>query len=189
MSEQKSFLCEADNSYLLLIDIQGKLSAAIPDKVISRLRTNIEILLTAANKLDVPVMATAQYPKGLGPIEDFITNRLNDQAQVYDKTCFSCLGAPGLAEDLAMSGRKQVIVTGMEAHICVLQTAFELRKTGMEVFVVNDAIASRKLSSYDTALHRMTQGGINIVTTESVLFEWLKDASHEHFRELSKLII
>ncbi|MEQ8289163.1 MAG: isochorismatase family protein [Gammaproteobacteria bacterium] len=189
MSEQKSFLCEADNSCLLLIDIQGKLSAAIPDKVINRLRSNVETLLAAANKLNVPVMATAQYPRGLGPIEDFITARLNDQALTYDKTCFSCMGAQGLADDLASSGRKQVIVTGIEAHICVLQTAFELKKAGLEVFVVNDAIASRKLSSYDTALGRMTQGDINIVTTESVLFEWLRDASHVHFRELSKLIV
>ena len=188
MNERKAYLCDATNSCLLLIDIQGKLSAAIPDKVNNRLRTNVDILLTAANKLDVPVMATAQYPKGLGPVEDFITEKLNDKALTYDKTCFSCMGAQELADDLAKSGRKQVIVTGMEAHICVLQTVFELRQTGLEVFVVNDAIASRKLSSYETALNRMTQRDIHILTTESVLFEWLRNASHPHFRELSKLI-
>ena len=189
MSHHQKFLCESDNSCLLLIDIQEKLSAAIPDKVINRLRSNVDILLTAANRLDIPVMATAQYPKGLGPIESFIRDGLKDNAFTYEKTCFSCLGADGLARDLERSGRNQVIVAGIEAHICVLQTAFELQQAGLEVFVVNDAIASRKLSSYDTALTRMAQGEIHIVTTESVLFEWLKDASHAHFRELSRLIV
>ena len=94
-----------------------------------------------------------------------------------------------LAAELASSGKRQVIVTGIESHICVLQTAFELKQAALDVFVVNDAIASRKLSSYDTALARMGHADIHILTTESVLFEWLRDASHPEFRELSRLIV
>ncbi len=182
-------LCNADDSCLLLIDIQDKLSAAVPEKVIKRLRANVSILITAANKLGIPVIATAQYPKGLGPIESFIHELLNENAAEFEKTCFSCLGADDVKDHLQASGRKQLILTGIEAHVCVLQTAFDLKQAGQQVFVVNDAIASRKLASYDTALARMAQEGINILTTESVLFEWLRDASHPDFRELSRLIV
>jgi len=184
-----TLLCDADNSCLIIIDIQAKLTAAIPEKVISRLRKNTGILLTAANQLNVPVITTAQYPKGLGPIEAFITNKLTDSAKHYDKTCFSCLGAEQLPEHLKKINRKQIILTGIEAHICVLQSAIEFLNEGYEVFVVPDAIASRKATSYQTTLLRLNQAGCSLLNTESVLFEWLRDASHAEFKTLSKLIV
>jgi len=182
-------LCDVDDSCLIVIDIQAKLSAAIPEKVIDRLRKNTAILLNAANLLSVPVIATAQYPKGLGPVEEFITSNLTESSKCFEKTNFSCLGADGLPDHLNQFNRKQVILIGIEAHICVLQSAIELIAEGYGVFVVTDATASRQFTSYETALVRFNQAGTNLLTTESVLFEWLRDASHPHFKSLYKLIL
>jgi isochorismate hydrolase len=184
-----SSLCDANNVCLIIIDVQAKLSSAMPESVIARLRKNTYILLNAANQLNVPVIVTAQYPKGLGPIEGFIADELTDSARNFDKTRFSCFGADKLPEHLKQINKKQIILTGIEAHICVLQSALELITEGYEVFVVTDAIASRKLTSYETALLRLNSAGCSLLTTESVLFEWLRDASHPEFKSLSKLIL
>jgi isochorismate hydrolase len=184
-----STLCDVADSCLIIIDVQAKLSTAMPESVIARLRKNTYILLNAANQLNVPVITTAQYPKGLGPIEGFITDELTNSAKSFDKTRFSCLGADQLPENLNQLNRKQIILTGIEAHICVLQSALEFIAKGYEVFVVTDAIASRKSTSYDTALLRLGSAGCSLITTESVLFEWLRDASHPEFKSLSKLIL
>jgi isochorismate hydrolase len=191
MSKQTNIaaLCNVDNSCLIIIDVQAKLSTAIPEKVISRLRKNTDILLNAANQLNVPIIATAQYPKGLGPIEEFITNKLTDSSKSFEKTRFSCLGADKLPEHLNQINKKQIILTGIEAHICVLQSTIEFIAGGYDVFVVTDAIASRKLISYEMAVLRLNQAGGKLLNTESVLFEWLRDASHPEFKALSKLIL
>jgi isochorismate hydrolase len=189
MSKKTNTLCDKDNSCLIIIDIQEKLSSAIPEKVISRLRQNTEILLTAANQLNVPVITTAQYPKGLGPTEEFITNKLTDSSKHFDKTCFSCLGAERMPEHLKQINKKQIILTGIEAHICVLQSAIDFVNEGYDVFIVTDAIASRKSTSYEITLSRLTQAGCSLLNTESVLFEWLRNAANPEFKALSKLIL
>lgn len=182
-------LCDVDDSCLIVIDIQAKLGAAIPEKVIDRLRKNTAILLNAANLLSVPVIATAQYPKGLGPVEEFITSNLTESSKSFEKTNFSCLGADSLPEHLNRFNKKQMILIGIEAHICILQSAIELIAEGYDVFVVIDAIASRQFTSYESALLRLNQAGVSFLNTESVLFEWLRDASHPQFKSLSKLIL
>jgi len=139
--------------------------------------------------LNVPVIATAQYPKGLGPIEEFIADKLTDSSKKFDKTRFSCLGADKLPEHLNQINKKQIILTGIEAHICVLQSAIELMAEGYDVFVVTDAIASRLSTSYEMTVLRLNQAGCVLLNTESVLFEWLRDASHPEFKSLSKLIV
>ena len=188
-ASQSTTLCDCNNSCLVIVDVQAKLSSAMPEKVISRLRKNTDILIKAANQSGVPIITTAQYPKGLGPIEEFISDQLNESAHHFDKTCFSVLGAEQLPEKLSSLNKKQIILTGIEAHICVLQSALELKTKGYDVYVVTDAIASRKSSSYDVALMRMNQAECSLLNTESVLFEWLRDASHPEFRALSKLIV
>ena len=184
-----NLLCDSKNSCLVIIDIQERLSAAIPEKVMSRLRKNTSILLNAANELSIPIIATAQYPKGLGQIETFVTDNLPDSSVQLEKTCFSCLGADGFDTQLKKLNKKQILLIGIESHICVLQSAFELVAEEYEVFVITDAVASRKLSSYEVALTRLNQGGVHLITTESVLFEWLRDASHSNFKTLSKTIL
>ncbi len=186
---RQNLLCDIEDSCLIIIDVQEKLTSAIPDKVINRLRKNTGILLHAANELKVPVITTAQYPKGLGAIEEFITQNLTDSTNTFEKTRFSCLGANGFTEHLTTLNKKQIILIGIEAHICIFQSAIDLEQAGFDVYVVIDAIASREFTSYESALTRLKQANVSLLNTESVLFEWLRDASHEKFKTISKLVL
>lgn len=179
-------LCDAATSQLVVIDIQEKLAAAMKDSVREQLLRNTAILCEAANALNIPIVRTEQYPKGLGPTEPQVAEHLEQPA--IEKTCFSCYRAPDFVEQLGQNGRRQVILTGMESHVCVLQTAMQLAEHGYQVFVVEDAVASRRKQHHKNALARLRQAGISIVMTESALFEWLRDARHEQFKSLSKLI-
>ncbi len=181
-------LCNADNSCLVIIDIQTRLTAAMPIKVLARLKRNINILLQGADKLSIPVLTTEQYPKGLGPTEPEIVDLLPEHALKFEKTCFSCTGSEQFLQQLEKTGRKQVIIVGIEAHVCVLQTAIQLIDEGYQVFVTADGICSRHRDNYEASLKRMSNANIVICNTESVLFEWLRDSSHEHFKGLSRLI-
>ena len=185
----KNLLCDVNTSCLMIVDIQEKLTAVMPEKVINRLKSNVDILLTAANQLNVTIIATMQYPKGLGCIENFVKDKLNGTSKCFEKTSFSGLEAEGLLEHLDKLNKKQIILVGLEAHICVLQTALEFIEKGYDVFVVSDANASSKLTSYETTLTRLEQTNVWLLNTESVLFEWLRDASHPDFKALSKLIL
>ena len=181
-------LCNVDNSCLVVIDIQTRLTSAMPVKVLARLKRNINILLQSAKTLSIPVLATEQYPKGLGPTEPEIVELLPDNTLIFEKTCFSCTGSEQLLKQLKEGGRKQVILVGIEAHVCVLQTAILLIEQGYHVFVVADGICSRHRDNYEASLNRMSRAGVTICNAESVLFEWLRDAKHEHFKELSRLV-
>lgn len=181
-------LCSADNSCLLVIDIQTRLTAAMPTRVLDRLKHNSAILLNAANTLSIPVFATLQYPKGIGPMEPSVNELLPENAHTFEKTCFSCLDAEGYRTSLEKTGRKQAVLLGIEAHICVLQTAIALQEAGYQVFVATDAICSRHRENYENAINRLQQSGIITSNTESIIFEWLRDAKHEHFKTISSLI-
>jgi nicotinamidase-related amidase len=191
MPDQKTagnLLCSAGNSCLLIVDIQSRLTAAMPGKVLERLKKNTTLLLKAANLLQLPVLATQQYPAGLGPMEADIQAVLPKDYRHFDKTCFSCSDADGFMDALAAVGKRQIIITGIEAHICVLQTAVALHAAGYDVFVVGDAVSSRQRENYENAIQRLQLSGVIICNTESVLLEWLRDAKHEHFKAVSALI-
>ncbi len=188
MTDSNSLICNSENSTLLLVDIQDKLISIMPGKVMDRLKKNTILLLNAASLLSIPVIATRQYPKGLGPIDKEITEMLDENTLRYDKTCFSCAGVDNLIEDLKKNGRSQIIVTGIEAHICVIQTALDLLVEGFQVFVVIDAVASRQRENYENAIARLQQAGVVCINSESVVFEWLKDASHQAFKTLSAMV-
>lgn len=181
-------LCNANNSCLVVIDIQTRLTAAMPLKVLARLKRNINILLQSANTLSIPVLATEQYPKGLGPTEPEIVKLLPVNTLKFEKTCFSCTGAENFLQQLKETGRKQIILVGIEAHVCVLQTAIQLIAEGYQVFVAADGVCSRHRENYEASLKRMSRANVVICNAESILFEWLRDAKHEHFKELSSLI-
>lgn len=181
-------LCHADESLLLIVDVQEKLTAIMPDKVVNRLRRNAGMLLQTANMLGIPVIATEQYPRGLGKLEEALTSLLPQGSSLYEKTGFSCMAAEGLSSRMADSDRKQVILVGIEAHICVLQSALELKAQGYEIFVVGDAVCSRNRENYENSLQRLRHADINVVDTESVLFEWVRDSKHEHFKTVSGLV-
>jgi isochorismate hydrolase len=144
---------------------------------------NTRILLEAARECDVPVLLTEQYRKGLGPTVPEIAAAAGD-AQVIAKMHFSCMEEPAFAEAFAATSRRQAVLAGMEAHVCVVQTAASLLEQGFEVFVVSDATASRTLASEQACRERMSACGAHIVTTEMVVFEWLGKAGTPAFKRL-----
>ena len=183
-----NLLCQADDGCLLVIDIQPRLTAAMPGKVLDLLIKNSTLLIRAAGILSVPVIATQQYPQGLGAVEPVISATLPADCRYFEKTAFSCAQTGDFMLELARLKRKQVILTGIEAHVCVLQTAIDLKNAGYDVFVVIDAVSSRQRENYENALQRLQQAGIITCNTESVIFEWIRDARHEHFKTIAAMI-
>jgi nicotinamidase-related amidase len=173
-----------DNSVLLVIDVQDKLLAKVPTA--AELVRNTGFLLDVAGVLEVPVRATEQYPKGLGPTRTEIARRLTSRSE---KTAFSCCGAGTLLEELEILLRPNVVLTGMETHVCVAQTALDLLAAGLNVFLPVDTLAARFDLDHATALRRLEHAGAVPTTAEAVAFEWLADAAHPRFKEVSKLVI
>ena len=179
-------LADANDSCLIVIDVQTRLAQVMSDR--QSLLKNCEILLKAADILSVPVTITEQYPKGLGYTEPTLTEALPSALSLVEKTCFSCCDAAEFQLRLSNMEIRQLILCGIESHVCVLQTAMDLLDRDYQVFVVADAVDSRSKDNKQTALGRMQQAGATITTTESVLFEWLRDAKHENFKVVSALI-
>ncbi|MEO8558630.1 MAG: hydrolase [Rhodospirillales bacterium] len=173
-------------SALLLVDLQEKLIPAMHEP--APILVNSLILLTAAGRLSVPATLTEQYPDGLGPTVAELADRVRSRDVIFPKMTFSAAGEPSVMSRMRQSRRTQVVLAGIEAHVCVLQTAIGLQQLGYQVFVVSDAVTSRKPASAVQALERLRQNGISIVTTEMVLFEWLGRAGTDEFKELSRLI-
>lgn len=175
-------------SQLLIIDAQERLAAAMPPDDLERALANIKRLVAAAKVLGIPIIATQHNSKGLGTIMAAIAEDLPGDVEPTEKTCFSCCTASGFERNLdRQPDRKQVVMVGMEAHICILQTASGLRRWGYQVFVADDAICSRHPAHRINAVERMRHGGIQITSAESVGFEWLGDSTHERFREVWSL--
>ena len=179
-----AMLIRASDSVLVVIDMQEKLVPAM--QAPARTIRNTRNLLRGAEELSVPILLTEQYPKGLGPTVPEIRSASN--AQIIPKMHFSCMEEPAFAEALKKLDRRQVVLAGMEAHICVVQTAASLLEAGYEVFVVSDATASRSLESEQACLARLSAVNAGIVTTEMVLFEWLGQAGTPAFKAILPLI-
>ena len=177
-------LIRAADSVLVVIDMQEKLVPAM--QAPARTIRNTRNLLRGAEELSVPILLTEQYPKGLGPTVPEIRSASN--AQIIPKMHFSCMEEPAFAEALKKLDRRQVVLAGMEAHICVVQIAASLLEAGYEVFVVSDATASRSLESEQACLARLSAVNAGIVTTEMVLFEWLGQAGTPAFKAILPLI-
>jgi nicotinamidase-related amidase len=178
-------LLSAANSRLLIVDVQDKLLPTIPTA--ARLVHNCRRLLDGAKILSVPVFGTEQYPQGLGPTTAELATRMGTR---LDKVVFSC--APVLAWGQAADvtdDREQVVVAGMEAHVCVLQTVLDLIAGGFRVYVPADAVASRGELDAKIALERMVASGATLTTVESVLFEWCEKAGTPQFKQIQKLIM
>ena len=184
--ERSHELIGRNESRLLIVDVQEKLMPAIP--VRESLIANCRKLIEAAKLFGVPVSATEQYAKGLGPTVPQLRELL-DGATIPDKLCFSaaeCLGWGTAAEH--PDGRFQIVVAGIEAHVCVLQTVLDLLSSGYQVFVPADALASRAKLDWKIALRRLAASGAIITTTESVMFEWCAAAGSPEFKQLSQLV-
>jgi nicotinamidase-related amidase len=173
-------LIDAARSTLLVVDLQVKMVPAVVDY--ETVVANTVWLMRAAQKIGVPVAAVEHYPKGLGPLVPEVRDLLPDGA-IGSKTDFSSVAAQVLA-GLPGSDRVQYVIAGMEAHVCVLQTALDLMADGKDVFVVADALGSRRTYDRDIALARMRDEGVRLVTREMVVFEWLADSRTPLFREV-----
>jgi nicotinamidase-related amidase len=167
---------DAYSSALLIVDFQARLMPAIHEGEAAV--ANAKRLLAAATLLEVPILFTEQNPKGLGPTVPGLT----DGHRVFEKQFFDACREPGFAQG-ALPDRPSLVVAGCEAHVCVLQTVLGLLDLRRNVYLVGDALGSRRPESKDTAIRRMERHGAEVVTTEMVLFEWLATAQHPRFRE------
>ncbi|MDY3554047.1 isochorismatase family protein [Gemmata sp. JC717] len=174
----------AETSAVVVVDIQDRLLAKVPGR--DSLVRNAGFVLDVAAKLAVPVRAAEQYPKGLGPTTAEIARRLPSPPPA--KTSFSCCGAGTFLEELEMLRRPQVVLVGMETHVCVLQTALDFLHAGLHVFLAVDALAARNAVDHDTAVRRLELAGAVPTTVEAVAFEWLRDAAHSQFKAVSELV-
>ena len=187
MSIQNKFLLDPARAVLVVIDVQEKLCAAMDETVLRQLARNAGILLQSTIELAIPVIFTEQYVKGLGPTLTELKSRA-PAASCYEKLTFSCCGNEAFVKQLKQSGRTQIIVCGMETHVCVLQTVIDLLGEGFDVHVVKDAVMSRSSDNRQTAMEAMMLAGAVPTCTEAVVFQLLKIAGSESFRKLSKLV-
>ncbi len=179
-------IANADQSQLVIIDIQTKLCHVMPAEDMQTVIKNTGVLLQAANLLQVPAVATEQYPQALGETTPDVSQYFGGLKPIA-KTAFSACAEPKFKAH-CQRDKSHIILVGLETHICVLQTALDFIAQGKQVFVVEDAVISRNPSNKANAIARMRDAGCIITNTESVLFEWLGNAQHEAFKVLSKLI-
>lgn len=187
MRMENKMLMNRDKSLLLIIDVQERLAPAMdsPREVI----TGCAHLVGVAKRLGVPFIITEQYPKGLGATMIDIRQEAGENVTYLPKLDFSCVRDENIFAAIENSGRKQIILAGIETHICITQTAIDLKAAGYDVFVVSDACASRVQTQNILALQRLMKNGIDVVTAEMVMFEWLEKAGTDEFKEISKKYI
>ena len=174
------------SSRLLIVDVQEKLVATLSEAVRAPLLDSCRFLADGARLLGVPTSISEQYPQGLGLTAAVLQEFAADRPAKKRFSCLECLGWPTAAE--ATDDRYQIVVAGMETHVCVLQTALDLLSCGYQVFIVADAVASRRSIDQQIALQRLANSGAVLTTAEAVLFEWAESAEAAEFKQLSSLV-
>ncbi len=174
------------SSLIAVVDIQERLAAAMPRAALEQMVKNVNILLEAAKALSIGVLATEQYPKGLGPTLSAVSANLG--APPFEKLTFDACGEPRFSRALAQSAARDVIVVGMETHVCVFQTARELMRRGYRVIVAADAVCSRSDENRALGLRLATDMGVIVAPTETIVFDWLERAGSDAFKTISKLL-
>jgi nicotinamidase-related amidase len=169
-----------------VVDIQDRLASVMSER--QHVVRNTSLLIEAAKTLGLPMVLTEQYPKGLGPTVNELKEILPPGVKPVEKLHFSCCGEPAFLDALKKTGKKKVILAGMETHICVLQTTLGLLDEGYGVHLVSDAICSRKSSDYKSGLGMAREAGAVVTSTETVLFQLLEKAGTEEFKKISKLV-
>lgn len=179
-------LLHADNTILAVVDVQEPFLRSIHNA--NRLLQNISALMQGANALRIPLLGTTQYAERMGDVLPEIKRLLPPLLPPFDKMSFSCYASPAFASEIQRSGRKQVLLCGVETHICVNQTALELSASGFQVHVVADAVSSRTEANWRLGLEKMQQSGILLSSVEMALYELLREAGTPEFREILKII-
>jgi nicotinamidase-related amidase len=177
---------ERKEAVLIIIDVQEGLMKTMDQEIGRNVTRNIQTLLIIAKEMAIPILITEQYPKGLGKTIPDIKMELGSIPPI-EKLTFSCCGVETFNEKLDRLGRRQVILSGIETHVCVLQTANDLIQKGYEVHVVADAVCSKRKLDWETGLRWMEKKGAMISTTEAIAFQLMKEAGTEEFKRLSKL--
>lgn len=183
---KEKFWLDAEKAVLVIIDVQEKLAPAMNQELYGQLVLHINLLIEGFNAFNLPIIATEQYSKGLGHTVSEL-NGATDQHQI-EKMTFSCCGEDNFVATLEKSGAKQVVIAGMESHVCVFQTVIDLMDRGYIVHLVSDAICSRFKSDYDNAIKTAARAGAVITTTEMALFQLVKGAGTDAFKVVSKLV-
>jgi nicotinamidase-related amidase len=174
-----------DNAILVVIDVQGKLATLMHEN--EKLFENINRMVKGARVLDIPIIWTEQIPDKLGETVSVIKSELNG-IELLTKKTFSCCGGPGFNEKLNELGRKQIIVTGIETHVCVYQTCMDLLNNNFDVHLVTDAVSSRIETNYHLGVQRIKEAGAILTSVEMSLFEMLKIAEGEQFKQIVKIV-
>ena len=178
---------DKENAVLVAVDFQEAQTKIMPPEVGKNIIRNMKVLISFARQLKIPILVTEQYPKGLGKTIPDIREGLGDITPI-EKVSFSCCGTKAFNERLDALKRNEVVLAGIEAHICVLQTAADLLRSHYEVHVVADAVGSRKKLDWEVGLRWMDKEGAMISTAEIIAFQWLKEAGTEDFKQLAKLL-
>ena len=187
MTEIKDkYWLDTDKSALVIIDVQEKLAPAMDQELYGQLVLDTNLLIAGFKALELPIIATEQYSKGLGHTVTELTEATVQHC--VEKVSFSCCGADGFMDVLEKRGAKQVVIAGMETHVCVLQTVLDLLDRGYVVHLVRDAVSSRFKSDYEAALTIAAQAGAVVTTTEAALFQLVKGAGTDAFKVVSKLV-
>ena len=176
---------DTNDRLVIVIDVQEKLVDMLRENIISE---KVSKLVQAANILSVPVLLTEQYPKGLGATVGRVKEVLSKDTAYFEKTTFSALDTEGIGEKIKSYGRKQIVLCGIETHICVHQTCADLLARGYDVYIVKDACASRNKCEFELGINIMQQNGAKITCLEITLFEWLRSAKHPNFKVVQALI-
>ena len=175
-----------NNTTLLIIDVQERLVPVMLNK--EKLLDNLQRLIKGANVLELPIIYTEQVPEKLGPTLPEIADLLNGTSTPISKSSFSCYGCSPFVQQLEQLGRKQVLVAGIETHVCVYQTAIDLLEQGYEIQLVTDAVSSRTVENRQLAIDRMKEAGAKLTSTEMALFELLRVAEGDKFRQVSRIV-
>ncbi|MCH8029712.1 MAG: hydrolase [Candidatus Dadabacteria bacterium] len=177
-----------DKTSLVVVDMQEKLIPAIPKGPRAKVIKNSQILIETANTLGMPIVATEQYPKGLGPTVEEISSSVGDGFSPIEKLSFSCARSDEFKSAIKNTGRPDVLICGIETHVCVLQTVIDLMNDGHTVYVPADAVASRRELDWSTGLKFAEKAGAVVGTTETFFFQLLERAGTDEFKKLVKLV-
>ncbi|MBE0568192.1 MAG: isochorismatase family protein [Deltaproteobacteria bacterium] len=178
-----------EEAVLVVIDVQERLVPAIDKELYERSLKNIVIAVEAAGTLGIPILLTEQYPKGLGRTVARILEAMDGKPhELVEKMTFSCAREERFLSALTKTGRGQVLLAGMETHVCVYQTAVDLVNSGYEVFVLDDAVSSRYPHNYRSGIEAMRDAGVRVVPMETAVFQLLKAAGTPEFKKISSLL-
>lgn len=176
----------AESALVVALDMQEPFLRHIHER--ERLVANVSALVQGATILRLPILSTTQYAEKMGEVIPEIKTHLPPLLPPFDKMTFSAYSVPAFASAVQRSGRKQILLCGVESHICVSQTAHDLTAAGFQVHVVTDAVSSRTEANWRVGLDKMRQGGVLLSTVEMALYEMLHEAGTPEFREILKLI-